>query len=263
MSGVMNDDADFDGEMHVDAFDEADMAPAFLTVPIDTAQRQLVSIVEASALYPRHRVLNSFGPSGQLRHHFQIRETINFGSFGKVKHGYDLLLGRDVVLKFIGRTRPDYAEADLAANLDREATSMSLVDSPHVVKVFAKYGGVLLPSMDPRTPGVTVDYSVLVLEYCRPLDLYGFLIYSQIGYMSELVVRHYAFQLLTGLDACHKANVVWLDGKVDNLLLSSNSFDLKLGDFGLCQHLGPPPSSRAPAALGDTSPPRWSSTLRM
>jgi serine/threonine protein kinase len=52
------------------------------------------------------------------------------------------------------------------------------------------------------------------------------------GPFDEKLARTYFHKFISGLNACHAANVVHRDMKPENLLLN-DTFDIKLADFGL------------------------------
>lgn len=183
----------------------------------------------------RKRVLRlPGGPGGSLQDRFVVEENINCGSWGKVKRGVDLVSGKPVAIKFIYR--------EMAGTIDAEVAGMRRVDSDHVLKCLGRYDGVLFPSLNHQK---CRDYCALVMEYCRPVDLYGFIRYSS-DFMSEDTVRLYSHQLLKAFEACHEVGCYHLDAKVDNILLdTTDAFGLKLGDFGLCRFDDPATDPRA------------------
>jgi serine/threonine protein kinase len=55
---------------------------------------------------------------------------------------------------------------------------------------------------------------------------------AMVGPFDDTLARSYFYKLISGLNACHAANVVHRDMKPDNLLLNE-AFDIKLADFGM------------------------------
>ena len=54
--------------------------------------------------------------------------------------------------------------------------------------------------------------------------------------LSEIEVRYYTLQIISGLEYLHKVRVIHRDLKLGNLFINEN-MDLKLGDFGLAAKL--------------------------
>ena len=61
---------------------------------------------------------------------------------------------------------------------------------------------------------------LLVLEYAPGGELFDILYYTSA--LKEAVARTYFKQIISGLEACHSANVVYRDLKPQNLLLDAN-----------------------------------------
>lgn len=71
---------------------------------------------------------------------------------------------------------------------------------------------------------------LLVLEYAPGGELFDILYYTSA--LKEAVARTYFKQIISGLEACHNANVVHRDLKPQNLLLDAK-YNIKITDFGL------------------------------
>ncbi|KAK0621532.1 kinase-like domain-containing protein [Bombardia bombarda] len=85
----------------------------------------------------------------------------------------------------------------------------------------------------------TENKLMLVFEYMdgdlkRYMDTQG-----DRGALKPMVIKSFMYQLLKGIDFCHKNRVLHRDLKPQNLLINSKG-SLKLGDFGLARAFGIP-----------------------
>lgn len=74
----------------------------------------------------------------------------------------------------------------------------------------------------------------IVLEWMKH-DLRGLLRSHHSNHFSRAQVKGYAYQIVQGIAFCHANNVVHLDLKPDNILISSRGV-AKITDFGLAEH---------------------------
>lgn len=75
------------------------------------------------------------------------------------------------------------------------------------------------------------DDMLIFMEYCQEGTLENMIAASVSG-LSELIVRRYTFQLLSGLQCLHEHGVVHRDIKPANIFMTKDSNWLKIGDFG-------------------------------
>jgi serine/threonine protein kinase len=73
-------------------------------------------------------------------------------------------------------------------------------------------------------------YVGIVTEFAENGDLFDLIANS--GAFTEQMAKFYFYQLISGIDACHRMGVVHRDIKPENLLLDGQ-FTLKICDFGL------------------------------
>lgn len=83
------------------------------------------------------------------------------------------------------------------------------------------------------------DTTRLVLEYCAGGDLARFI--RKRGRVREVTARSFMQQLGAGVQVLHSNNLIHMDLKPENLLLSSddNTAILKISDFGLARKIEP------------------------
>ncbi len=125
---------------------------------------------------------------------------------------------RFVALKFL---RTQYAKNEkLLERFRREATIVSRLNSPHIVKVY----------------DVTVDhrYCFIVMEYVDGQDLKTYLRFE-----APLTLKR-ALTILQGITAgiavAHDAGLIHRDLKPGNVLLSKDG-EIKITDFGIARHI--------------------------
>lgn len=71
---------------------------------------------------------------------------------------------------------------------------------------------------------------LIFMEYCSEGTLENLIAASE-G-LSELLVRRYTYQLVSGLVRLHENNIVHRDIKTANIFLTNGGNCLKIGDFG-------------------------------
>jgi len=84
-------------------------------------------------------------------------------------------------------------------------------------------------------------YIYMVLDYCEIGDLFSLLEDEDIDNFTINTTQNFAYQVLNGIDFIHKANILHLDLKPDNIIVSKLNdqgfFSLKISDFGLSINL--------------------------
>lgn len=69
------------------------------------------------------------------------------------------------------------------------------------------------------------------MEYCSEGTLENLIAATEVG-LSELLVRRYTFQLVSGVACLHEHGIVHRDIKTANIFLTNGGNCLKIGDFG-------------------------------
>jgi len=149
---------------------------------------------------------------------YQLGSTIGKGNDGTVVRAMNVLTGKQLAIKITNKNR----HSKECGSSESENTCRS--QSRNVVKVHEVVD--------------RGDIEYLVMEVAE-MDLLELI--NALGCIDEEVAREYFRDLIHGLDSCHKAKVVHLDVKPDNLLIiddGSPNGRVKLADFGLSAYIG-------------------------
>ncbi|KXN73408.1 protein serine/threonine kinase [Conidiobolus coronatus NRRL 28638] len=151
---------------------------------------------------------------------YQKIEKLGEGTYGIVYKAQNRENGQVVALK---RIRLDNEEEGVPCTAIREIALLKELKNPHIVCLY----DVLH----------TDKKLILVFEYMDS-DLKKFLdAYN--GDLDPSTIKMLMFQLLKGINFCHKNRVLHRDLKPQNLLINKKG-ELKLGDFGLARAFGIP-----------------------
>lgn len=152
---------------------------------------------------------------------FEKIDKIGQGTYSNVYKARDTITGKIVALK---KVRFDNLEPESVKFMAREIVILRRLDHPNVIKL----EGLVTSRMSCSL--------YLVFEYMEH-DLAGLAASPGIKFTVEQV-KCYMQQLLSGLDHCHKRNVLHRDIKGSNLLLDNGGI-LKIADFGLATVFNP------------------------
>lgn len=153
--------------------------------------------------------------SGGIRiGHYVLSKTLGTGTFGKVKLAYHQVTGHKVAVKILSRQK--IKSLDVVGKIRREIQNLKLVRHPHIIKL---YQVISSP---------TEFY--MVMEYVPGGELFEYIVKK--GKLEEPEARKIFQQLVSGIDYCHRHNVVHRDLKPENLLLDNNK-NVRIADFGL------------------------------
>jgi serine/threonine-protein kinase len=153
--------------------------------------------------------------TGTTIDHYDVVALIQAGGQGRVYHGRDQRLRRDVAIKVLGdRCPPDPGRR---RGLISEAQALSRLNHPHVAGVYDFV--------------TEADRDFMVMEYVAGATLADIL---ASGPLPPPEVARLGAQLARGLAAAHDAGVIHCDVKPGNLKITSRG-ELKILDFGIAR----------------------------
>ncbi|XP_062924423.1 NUAK family SNF1-like kinase 1 isoform X1 [Mobula hypostoma] len=149
-----------------------------------------------------------------LKHRYQILETLGSGAYGKVRKALERVTGRTVAIKSVQK---DKVQKELDwIHIQREIEIMSSLNHPNIINIYEVFE--------------SKDKIIIVMDYCSNGELYDYV--NKHHRLSECEARKAFRQIVSAIHYCHKKGVVHRDLKLENILLDEN-FNVKLADFGL------------------------------
>ncbi|KAL4655402.1 NUAK family SNF1-like kinase 1-like [Arapaima gigas] len=152
-----------------------------------------------------------------LKHRYEVLETLGRGAYGKVKRATERSTGRTVAIKSI---RKECITDDLdKIHIQREIEIISSLRHPNIIRIYEVFE--------------SKDKIVIIMEYAKGGELYDYV--NAKRRLSETEARKIFRQIASAVHYCHKNGVVHRDLKLENILLDED-FNVKLADFGLSNH---------------------------
>nr|XP_055073624.1 uncharacterized protein LOC129453406 isoform X2 [Misgurnus anguillicaudatus] len=167
-------------------------------------------------------------PARSFKMLYEVKQQIGQGGFGAVYEATRKSDGRKVAIKFIEKSwlfddfieMPGYAKA-LHAEVAFNLMLLKPEKSPYIVEMLDWFE--------------EEHQYILVLEFPYPcMDLLEF-IKRNGGRLSEVQARHLMRQAVLASIHCIDSGVYHRDFKITNILVKTDSMDLKLIDFGICE----------------------------
>lgn len=146
---------------------------------------------------------------------FKIHAEIGSGSSGKVFKAFDERLSRWVAIKLL------YAYQD--QDIGREARLLASLSHPNIVAVYD-----IIEDKEQQC-------TALVMEYLPGKTLRTML--TNVKICSVKSTLKHSIDIAKGLSAAHQAGIIHRDLKAENIFFDFQEH-LKIGDFGIANHLG-------------------------
>ncbi|XP_076597949.1 NUAK family SNF1-like kinase 1 [Chaetodon auriga] len=152
-----------------------------------------------------------------LKHRYQVMETLGKGTYGKVKKAVERASQRTVAIKSIRKER---ITDDLdRIHIQREIEITASLRHSNIIRFHEVFE--------------SRDKIVIVMEYASRGELYDYI--QERRRLPETEARGIFRQITSAVHYCHKNGVVHRDLKLENILLDQD-FNVKLADFGLSNH---------------------------
>lgn len=142
-----------------------------------------------------------------------IKATIGHGGYAKVFLAFDKVFNQNVAIKIV--------QCDIDENsknyrmFKQEAMTLAALNNPNIVKVYSS--------------GIYDNKAYLVMDYVKGKSLRD--IIKENGYLLVDEIVSYLKQIINGIEACHKYNIIHRDIKPQNIIKKSDGYVVLL-DFG-------------------------------
>jgi serine/threonine-protein kinase len=156
---------------------------------------------------------------GQVFGNYKVTQKLGEGGMGEVFRGVDMMLEREVAIKFL---RPELAsQAQVVERFRSEAVTLAKLQHPNIATLysFMRQG----------------DSFVMVLEFVRGVTL-DHVIQQRGAIPVEQAIPIFC-QMLDGIQEAHSEGIIHRDIKPANMMLTERG-TLKVLDFGIARILG-------------------------
>jgi serine/threonine-protein kinase len=156
---------------------------------------------------------------GQVFGNYKIEQKLGEGGMGEVFRGVDMMLEREVAIKFL---RPELAsQAQVVERFRSEAVTLAKLNHPNIATLysFMRQG----------------DSFIMVLEFVRGVTLDH--VIQQRGSIPVDQAIPIFCQMLDGIQEAHNYGIIHRDIKPANMMLTEKG-TLKVLDFGIARILG-------------------------
>jgi len=150
-----------------------------------------------------------------ISNHYEMKETIGKGGFGRVRRAIHIPTGETVAIKIMSK-------AGLGPDLPRVKTEIE------AMKMFSHHNVCRLYQV------FETKYKYfLVIEYCSGGELFDYIVQKE--RLPENEARVFFRQIVAAVSYIHRRGYVHRDLKPENILIDADQ-NLKLIDFGLCAY---------------------------
>jgi serine/threonine-protein kinase len=156
---------------------------------------------------------------GQIVGNYKIEQKLGEGGMGEVYRGVDMMLEREVAIKFL---RPELAsQANVVERFRSEAVTLAKLNHPNIATLysFMRQG----------------DSFIMVLEFVRGVTL-DHVIQQRGAIPCDQAIPIFC-QMLDGIQEAHNYGIIHRDIKPANMMLTEKG-TLKVLDFGIARILG-------------------------
>ena len=164
---------------------------------------------------------------------YQIREIIGEGAMARVFKGYDPEIDREIAIKLLKSQLADDDQYRL--RFLREAKGAGTLSHPNIVTIF--------------DVGVDGKHPYIAMELVDGMTLTDLIRSGEATSTRDVV--EIGIQLTRALDYAHKKGIIHRDIKPGNIMLVSNSNQVKVTDFGICRIDGADSELTQHTQLGD------------
>ncbi|XP_026224877.1 NUAK family SNF1-like kinase 1 [Anabas testudineus] len=183
--------------------------------PCSADRRQTYPDMEAAGRAPME--VKKHQHKHNLKHRYEVMETLGKGTYGKVKKAVERASLKTVAIKSIRKER---ITDDLdRIHIQREIEITSSLRHSNIIRFYEVFE--------------SRDKIVIVMEYASRGELYDYI--QERRRLPETEARGIFRQIASAVHYCHKNGVVHRDLKLENILLDQD-LNVKLADFGLSNH---------------------------